>query len=84
MTNDFDPGDWITTEEAAEPTGYNASYFRTLAGKGRFKARKLGRDWILDKAEVIAYAEEMQRLGRSKHDPWRTGARQHTEDDASQ
>jgi excisionase family DNA binding protein len=84
MTNDFDPGDWITTKEAAELTGYNASYFRTLAGKGRIRARKLGRDWILDKAEVIAYAEEMQRLGHSKHDPWRTGARQRTSDDGGQ
>jgi excisionase family DNA binding protein len=83
MSNDFNPTEWITTNKAAELTGYSVSHFRTLAGRGRVKARKLGRDWILDKAEVIAYAEEMQRLGHSKYDPWRTGARQRPRNEES-
>jgi len=84
MPDDFDPGNWITAKEVAELTGHNASYFRALAGKGGLKARKFGRDWIPDKAEVIAYAEEMQRLGHSKHDPWRTRARQRDDDGGGQ
>jgi excisionase family DNA binding protein len=76
MTEDFNPTEWITTGEAADLTGYTTAYFRQLIKRGRLKARKRGRDWFLNKAEVLAYAEEMRRLGQDKFNPWRTGARQ--------
>ena len=76
MADDFEPTKWITTKEAAELTGYTDAYLRQLIGRGRLKAEKRGRDWFLSKADVLAYAEEMKRLGVSKYDPWRTGARQ--------
>lgn len=75
MTNDFNPTEWITTTEAAELTGYADAYIRQLIGRGRLKAKKRGRDWFLSRADVLAYAEEMERLGPRKYDPWRTGAR---------
>ena len=71
--------EWITTKEAAELTGYTDARFRQLAIEGTIAARKRGRDWFLSKADVLAYAEEMRQLGTSKHDPWRTGARQKTD-----
>lgn len=70
MTN-FDPAEWITTQAAAELTGYDPSRFRQLAKRGGILARKWGRDWFLNKAAVLAYHEEMQRLGPEKHNPWR-------------
>ena len=76
MPDDFNLTEWITTKEAAELTGYTTAYFRQLIGRGRLHGRKLGRDWLLNKAEVLAYAEEMKRLGPDKYNPWRTGARQ--------
>ena len=86
---DFDPVEWITTQEAAELTGYAAAYFRQLIRAGRLAAKKRGRDWFLDRAEVLAYAETMQQLGPAKHNPWREdleaqgrGRRQDTEDGA--
>jgi excisionase family DNA binding protein len=68
---DFDPIEWITTGEAAELTGYATAYIRQLIKRGRLKAKKRGRDWFLDKAEVLAYVEKMTRLGDEKFNPWR-------------
>lgn len=76
MTEDFNPIEWITTKEAAELTGYTVAYFRQLILRGVLHAKKRGRDWFLRKEDVIAYAEEMRRLGPAKFDPWRIGARQ--------
>lgn len=75
MPDDFNPTEWITTAEAAELTGYNIQYVRRLIAKGRVTAEKWGRDWFVEKASLLAYAEEMSRLGSAKHDPWRKGAR---------
>jgi excisionase family DNA binding protein len=71
MTSDFNPTEWITTKEAAELTGYTSARFRQLALKGVIVARKWGRDWFLNRKSVLAYAEEMDRLGTAKHDPTR-------------
>jgi excisionase family DNA binding protein len=72
--------DWITTKEAAELTGYTSAHIRQLIKRGKLQAHKLGRDWFLNRGEVVAYAEKMQRLGPAKYDPWRTGARERAED----
>jgi hypothetical protein len=68
---DFDPVEWITTQHAASLTGYTTARFRQLAKEGAIVARKWGRDWFLSRAEVIAYHEEMERLGTAKHNPTR-------------
>ena len=78
MTNDFSPTEWITTKEAAELAGYAPAYIRQLIARGRLNGRKLGRDWILDRSEVLAYAKKMKQLGPEKYSPWRTGARKRT------
>jgi hypothetical protein len=76
MTDDFNPTEWITVKEATELTGYTVGHICYLARKGSLKGRKLERGWSLDKADVLAYAERVERLGPAKYDPWRTGARQ--------
>jgi excisionase family DNA binding protein len=75
MPESFNPIEWITTQEAAELTGYTSSYIRKAINRGLLTAQKRGRDWFLSKNEVLAYAEKMKELGPTKHDPWRTGAR---------
>jgi excisionase family DNA binding protein len=62
---------WLTTEQAGELTGYNVKYLRWLAGQGRVEARKVGRDWLISREDLLAYKREMERLGTAKHDPWR-------------
>ena len=73
MINDAIKG-WITTGEAAELTGYDPAYIRLLAGKGKISAFKFGRDWMVNKAEVLAHKRRMDELGTHKHNPW-TGRR---------
>ncbi|MFP4394728.1 MAG: helix-turn-helix domain-containing protein [Anaerolineales bacterium] len=80
----FDPIQWITTGEAAELTGYTAAYFRQLIQRGKLHSvEKRGRDWFLDKAEVLAYKAKMKDLGSAKFDPWRSGSRQREEGNES-
>lgn len=81
MSDDFNPTDWITTNEAAELTGYEAAHVRYLAKKGDIGSKKFGRDWMIDRESVQAYAEEMERLGAAKHDPWRSGVRQRVQEE---
>jgi excisionase family DNA binding protein len=72
----LNPTEWITTKEAAELTGYRSAHIRYLAKEGHIIGRKFGRDWMIDRGGLQAYAEKMKQLGSAKHDPWRTGARQ--------
>jgi len=74
MAETFNPTEWITTKEAAELTGYSSVTLRQFAREGRIKGRKWGRDWFLEKTSVLAYVEEMKRLGPAKHDPRRRKA----------
>jgi excisionase family DNA binding protein len=74
--SDFDPVEWITTNEAADLTGYSNSYFRKAIARGILKGMKRGRDWFLNKDEVLTYAEKMRALGSTKHNPWRPGGRE--------
>ena len=68
-----------TIGEAAALTGYAAAYFRKLIAKGRLRAKKRGRDWFLDKAEVLAYAEAMREPGCDKTNPWRPAYNSHAD-----
>lgn len=86
---DFDPVEWITTNEAAEMTGYAVVTLRQFAREGRIKSMKRGRDWFLSKTAVLEYVTIMQQMGTTKHNPWREdleeqgrGRRQETSDGA--
>lgn len=68
------PEGWITTKEAAELCGYDPSYIRLLALRGKIEAQKLGRDWLVNRESVLAHKARMDRLGPQKHRPWRENA----------
>ncbi|MBN2005093.1 MAG: helix-turn-helix domain-containing protein [Anaerolineae bacterium] len=80
MPEGFGFTQWITTQEAAELTGYSSGYLRAAARKGLIRAEKHGRDWFLDTGDVLAYVERMKELGTSKHNSWIPGGRE--KDDA--
>jgi excisionase family DNA binding protein len=73
--------EWITTAEAAVLTGYDATHVRYLVREGHIRGKKFGRDWMVHRGSLLAYAGEMKKLGTAKHDPWRSGARQRSEED---
>ena len=53
----------LTLREAAPRLGITADTLRAQIRRGRLHATKLGRDWIVDAAEVARY--ERTSLGRS-------------------
>jgi excisionase family DNA binding protein len=70
-TGDKELANWITTREAAELTGYVVVYIRNLAQKERIRAVKHGRDWLIDRDDVLRYKRDMDALGSQRHNPWR-------------
>lgn len=81
MPEDLDLSEWITTREAAELSGYRPLNIIRIVNKGHVRGVKVGRDWLVNKDDVLAYVEKIEYLGRAKFDPWRTGARQRDEDE---
>jgi excisionase family DNA binding protein len=61
--------DWITTQEAAELSGFHPEYVRRLARQGKIGAEKKGRDWWIDRDVLHAYLQTVEDLGSHKYDP---------------
>ena len=59
--------EWITTDEAAEVSGYHPEYVRYLAREGRIGAEKKGRDWWIDRDKLREYLATVEALGTKKH-----------------
>ena len=51
--------DWVTTEQAAEFSGYDIQHIRYLAREGRIGAVKRGTMWWVDRDRFRAYLDEM-------------------------
>lgn len=49
--------------EAAERLNLNPATLRQQIGKGRLRARRLGRDWYVTEEEVERYRRENRRKG---------------------
>ena len=43
---------YLTSAEAAEALGFSHDYVRKLILKGKIKAEKLGRNWIINKKNI--------------------------------
>ncbi|MGQ9600608.1 MAG: helix-turn-helix domain-containing protein [Anaerolineae bacterium] len=50
---------WMTTQEAAEYSGYDVEHVRRLARQGKIGAVKKGRDWWIDVEQFTAYLNAM-------------------------
>jgi excisionase family DNA binding protein len=64
MNNTVD--DWITTAEARSLTGYNAEHIRRLVRAGKVKAKKWGKEWMIEKNSLLAYLESEGRGPRAQ------------------
>ena len=51
----------MTLKEAAEKLGITPDALRGAIARGSLVARKVGRDWIVDPAEVERYGRENRR-----------------------
>lgn len=72
--------EWVTTDQAARLSGYSTAYMRQLAQRGRVTAIKVGRDWLINRAELLQFAREMEALGLEKHSPKRKHNQQEVQD----
>jgi excisionase family DNA binding protein len=55
--------EWLTTQEAAETSGYHIEHIRRLVRDGQIKARKWGRDWMVNKISLYEYLEKDKKPG---------------------
>jgi len=62
MTSD----EWLTVNEAAEQSGYNAEYIRELLRQGKIKARKFSIVWMVSSESLSAYLKKVQALGKKR------------------
>jgi excisionase family DNA binding protein len=58
--------EWLTTKQAAALIGYNAEYIRKLAQSGRIPAQKLGRDWLIQRADLLTHVRSVGQKGRKR------------------
>lgn len=58
---------WLTVHEAAEISGYHPERIRELLRDGKIsKARKYGPLWQVDRASLLAYVKEIEKIGRKR------------------
>ena len=57
---------WITTTEAAELTGYHVDHVRRLVLAGKIEARKFGRDWQVNKGNLMDYFRKAAKQGHKR------------------
>ena len=82
MPNDFDTTEWITAAKAAELTGYSVQYVYRIVRDGKITAKRWAREWMIDRTSLLKYQKDMEQLGSTKHDPWRTGSREKATEEA--
>ena len=59
--------EWISTEEAAEISGYHPGHVRRLARQSKIGAKKKGHDWWIDRDKFGVYLATVESLGSKKH-----------------
>lgn len=53
--------DWITTEEAAELTGYRMEYVRQLAREKKVDSKKFGHAVMISRESIMNHKEEVEK-----------------------
>jgi excisionase family DNA binding protein len=57
---------WLTVNEAAKLSGYNADHLRELIREGKIKARKFSIVWMVDRESLLAYKAKAQASGEKR------------------
>ncbi len=66
MTND---SDWITVNDAAEISGYNAEYLRRLIRNKKIKFRKFSFIYQVNRKSLIDYLKEAEKMVDKRYTP---------------
>ena len=60
---------WITTEEAADLTGYDPEYVRRLLRNGKVQAKKFGPVWQVNRDSLQSYLRRSQHSDDKRRGP---------------
>ncbi|MEO8065777.1 MAG: helix-turn-helix domain-containing protein [Candidatus Doudnabacteria bacterium] len=66
QTETKDKFELLSLKEAAEHSPYSADYLNLLARKGKLRARKIGRDWLITKADLFEYLNKQHLESKSR------------------
>ncbi len=58
--------EWITTQEAAELSGYHPDYIRKKVREGRIRGRKVVIVWLVSRKSLEAYLKEQGKRGEKR------------------
>ena len=58
--------EWLTVNEAAKLSGYNADHLRELIRDGKIKAQKFSIVWMVDRESLLAYKTKAQASGKKR------------------
>lgn len=61
--------EWITTNEAAELSGYHVNHIRRLIRHGEVEARKFGPIWQVNKQSLLSYLDAARESGDRRWGP---------------
>ncbi len=56
----------LSLKEAAGFSPYSADYLNLLARKGKIRARKIGRDWLITKSDLFQYLRRQHLESESR------------------
>lgn len=57
---------WLTTEQAADLSGYHRGHLLRLLEAGTIKGEKWGPTWKVDQASLLAHIESFQPNGKKR------------------
>ena len=61
--------DWITTQEAAEFSGYHVNHLRRLIRAGEIQARKISFLWFVNRQSLLAYMAQAEQSDDKRRGP---------------
>lgn len=61
--------EWITTQEAAELSGYHPDHLRRLIRAGEIRARKLSFLWLVSRQSLLEYLRNAEESDDSRRGP---------------
>lgn len=61
--------DWITTQEAAELSGYHPEHLRRLIKQGAIVGRKISIVWLINRPSLLEYISQAEKSGDKRRGP---------------
>lgn len=69
MENPLNTEDLMTTKDAAAEADLSPTQISWLLRQGKLQGKKLGRDWLVSRASVLAYKNQWNKPGPKPKEP---------------